>query len=132
MHANSSAAERTVRCASVYLIEAQALFVPTLIDVFAEAGLELRGVSGDADARSLIDAKPDVIFVDVDFLTQEPVHLVGFLRTLLPQAAIYVYTSVTSWVMSAGFPGASAVFSKHASRQEIVAGLRGEGLSHPA
>jgi DNA-binding NarL/FixJ family response regulator len=109
---------------SVYLIEAQSLFVPTLADVFREAGFELRGVSGDADARTLLDAQPDVVFVDIDYVQQEPVRLVRVLRTLLPRTAICIYTSISKWVKGRHFPGATVVFGKNEDRQQIVAALR--------
>lgn len=113
-----------VRSPSVYLIEAQSLFVPTLADVFREAGFELRGVSGDADARTLLDAQPDVVFVDIDYVAQEPVRLIGILRAILPRAAICIYTSISKWVKGRRFPGATAVFGKDEDRQQIVAGLQ--------
>jgi DNA-binding NarL/FixJ family response regulator len=116
---------------SIYLIEAQSLFVPVLTDVFQEAGLELRGVSSDADPRSLLDAQPDIVFIDIDYVAQEPVSLIGVLRTLLPKSAIYVYTSVASWVKER-LPGATAVFSKRQDREHIVAGLRDDTLFRSA
>ncbi len=131
MHVSPTAADESRR-SSIYLIEAQALFVPTLIDVFSEVGLDLRGVSRDADAQSLLAAEPDVVFVDIDFLAQEPVRLISVLRSLLPKAVIYVYTSMTSWLKNCSFPGANAVFSKHSDRQQLVAALREGSLPRPA
>lgn len=110
--------------ASIYLIEAQSLFVPALEEVFQEVGLELRGVSRDADPRVLLDAQPDVVFIDIDYVTQDPLYLVGVLRTLLPKAAIFVYTSVAKWVNAQRLPGATTVISKHDDRMQIIAELR--------
>lgn len=132
MNTRPASKERGPTTAGVFLIEAQALFVPALLEVFSEAGLDLCGVSRDADAHVLVAAQPQIVFIDIDFVAQEPVRLIAVLRSLLPKALIYVYTSIASWVSSRAFPGANAVFSKHASRQEIVAGLREGALSKPA
>lgn len=114
-----------MRGLSVHLIEAQALFVPTLAEVFIEIGLDLRSVSSDVDMHKLVDDQPDVLFVDADFLNQEPLRLVNVLRILLPESIICVYTSQRSadWAKACHFAGATAVFSKNAHRREIVAGM---------
>jgi DNA-binding NarL/FixJ family response regulator len=111
---------------SVYLIEAQALFVPTLADIFDELGLHLLGVSGDIDLHRLLDEQPDLLFVDADYVNEEPLRLVNLLRTLVPEAIICVYTSERSpkWATACHFAGATAVFSKNALRVEIIAGMR--------
>jgi len=48
------------RSLSVHLIEAQALFVPTLEEVFTDVGLALSAVSSDVDLHRLLEAQPDV------------------------------------------------------------------------
>ncbi len=113
------------RLRSVHLIEAQALFVPILADVFAELGLELRSVSADIDMHRLLDDQPDVLFVDADFVNQEPLRLVNALRMLVPAAVICVYTGQRSpdWAKACQFAGATAIFSKNAHRREIVEGM---------
>ena len=113
------------RCPSVHLIEAQALFVPTLAEVFRELGLELRSVSSDLDMHALLDQQPDVLFVDVDYVTQEPLRLVNVLHMLAPQAVVCVYTSQRSpdWARACHFAGAHAIFSKNAQRREILGGM---------
>lgn len=114
------------RSVSVYLIEAQTLFVPTLVDVFEEAGFEFRGSSVDTSVRQLLNEPPDIVFVDIDFVSQDPLRLISLLRTLLPETVIYVYTSQTNpdWAAACHGAGASGISSKNASRQEIVAGMR--------
>ena len=115
-----------MRSLSVHLIEAQALFVPTLAEVFREAGLDLCSVSNDVDMHKLLDDQPDVLFVDADFVNQEPLRLINALRMLVPNAVICVYTSQRSpdWAKACHFAGATAVFSKHADRREIVDGIQ--------
>ena len=111
---------------SVHLIEAQALFVPALADVFRDVGLEVLGVSGDVDLHRLLEEQPDVVFVDADYVSQEPLQLINLLRTLVPNGIICVYTSERSpqWAQACHFAGAAAIFSKNARRGEIVSGLR--------
>ena len=118
---------------TVYLIEAQALFVPILAEVFAEIGLELRSVATDVDMHGLLDEQPDVLFVDADFVNQEPLRLVNALRMLVPAAVICVYTSQRSpdWAKACHFAGANAVFSKNADRREIVSGISGALRNEP-
>ena len=111
---------------SVHVIEPQALFIDSLGEIFDEVGLEVQRVSKDADFRELLDEQPRVLFVDVDFSSQEPLKLITLLRTLLPKALIAVYTSQRSaeWAKATHFAGANAVISKSAERHEIVAGLK--------
>ena len=108
---------------SVYLIEPQSLFVPALLEVFDEAGLQLRGVSSDADARLLLDAQPDILFIDIDYMQQEPGRLIELLGSLLPRSSICVYTGIAHWLKDR-LPCNTRVLSKHADRQQIVNGLR--------
>ncbi|HTU82229.1 MAG TPA: hypothetical protein VMF61_08875 [Candidatus Acidoferrales bacterium] len=119
------------RLRSVHLIEAQALFVPILADVFTELGLELTSVSSDIDMHKLLDDQPDVLFVDADFVNQEPLRLINALRMLVPESVICVYTGQRSpdWAKACHFAGATAVFSKNAHRREIVSGMR-DALQH--
>lgn len=119
------------RSASVHLIEAQALFVPTLSEVFAELGLEVLGVSSDLDMQTLMEQQPDVLFVDVDYVNITPLRLVDVLRMLVPSAVICIYTSQRSpdWTRQCHAAGASAIFSKNAARNEILSGMS-EALDH--
>lgn len=116
---------------SVHLIEAQALFVPTLEKVFSDVGLPLSAVSSDVDLHRLLEAQPDLVFVDADYVSEEPLRLVNLLRTLVPNGIICVYTSErsTQWAKACHLAGATAVFSKNARRDEIIAGMR-DALRH--
>lgn len=119
------------RSLSIHLIEAQALFVPTLEEVFADVGLALLAVSSDVDLHRLLEEQPDVVFVDADYVSEEPLRLVNLLRTLVPNGIICVYTSERSaqWARACHLAGATAVFSKNARRSEIIAGMR-DALQH--
>jgi DNA-binding NarL/FixJ family response regulator len=111
---------------SVHLIEAQWLFVPTLADIFRELDLELRSVSSDLDRERLLRDQPSLVFIDSDFLSGEPLGVINLARTLVPEGIICVYTGERKreWAKACHFAGATAVFSKHADRGEILTGLR--------
>ncbi len=110
----------------VHVIEPQELFISSLTEVFRELGLTVDRFSGDANFRQLLEETPDLVFIDVDFSSQEPLKFITLLRTLLPKALIAVYTSThsTEWAKACHFSGANAVLAKAADRDEIVAGLR--------
>lgn len=110
----------------VHVIEPQELFVNSLTEVFRDLGLSVDSFSGEANFRQLIELPPDLLFIDVDFSSQEPLKFITLLRTLLPKALIAVYTSMRSaeWAKACHFSGANAVLTKAADGQEIVAGLR--------
>ena len=98
----------------------------SLTEVFRDLGLAVDAFSGEANFRQLIEQPPDLLFVDVDFSSQEPLKFITLVRTLLPKALIAVYTSMRSaeWAKACHFSGANAVLTKAADRDEIVRGLR--------
>ncbi len=110
----------------VHVIEPQALFASTLGGVFGELGMGVHRISKDADFRELLEEQPAVLFIDADYVTQEPLRLIPLLRTLLPDALIAIYTGqrASEWAKACCFSGANAIFSKSARREEIVDGLR--------
>lgn len=112
--------------ASVHLIEAQALFVPILADMFVDIGLHLCGVSSDVEMQRMLEEQPDAVFIDTDYVKQDQLRTINLLRMLVPGAAICVYTSQRSpdWAKACHFAGATAVFSKNARRGEIVLGIQ--------
>ena len=108
-----------------HAIEAQALFVPALADVLAEAGLDMCGFAPGADLHRLMDEQPDVLFVDSDYIP-DPLGTIRSLRTLVPGAAICVYSSRfdVEWSEACRRAGATALLGKDACRELIVSGLR--------
>jgi len=111
--------------AVVHLIEPQNLFVQALVDVFTEAGLSVDYVAAMIDPRRTLDDRPDLVFVDTDFLP-EPLEAVSLMRLLAPQAIIATYTSGSSATVHAAFlsSGADVVIEKSAERRSVVQGLR--------
>jgi DNA-binding NarL/FixJ family response regulator len=110
----------------VHVIEPQELFVNSLTEVFRDLGLQVDTFSSEANFRLLIEDPPDLLFIDVDFSSQEPLKFITLLRTLLPKALIAVYTSMRSaeWAKACHFSGANAVLTKAADAGEIVRGLQ--------
>ena len=101
----------------VHVIEPQELFVNSLTEVFKDLGLDVDSFAGEANFRQLIENPPDLLFIDVDFSSQEPLKFITLLRTLLPKALIAVYTSMRSaeWAKACHFSGANAVLTKFSS-----------------
>jgi DNA-binding NarL/FixJ family response regulator len=109
----------------VHVIEAQYLFIPALIDVFAEAGLVVESVASTIDPRKLLADDPDIVFLDADFM-DEPVEGVRLAHVLLPEARICVYASSTGDMRNRAFiaAGATVVLEKSAERSDVVRSLR--------
>lgn len=109
----------------VHLIEPQQLFVPALLDVFAEAGFTVEDVATGVDPRTMLNAQPEIVFMDTDFV-DEPLENVRLVHVLCPHADIIVYSSARTEAIARAFTaaGAYAVFDKSQSREAIVEGLR--------
>jgi DNA-binding NarL/FixJ family response regulator len=110
----------------VDLIEAQQLFVPTLVEVLEEARLAVNYVGSSLDARRLLDDDPDIVFLDADFL-EEPLEGVRLAHVLVPKARICVYATAKNEVRKRAFvtAGADLVLEKSADRRHIVRELQG-------
>lgn len=109
----------------VHLIEPQHLFVPALLEVFAEAGLSVDYVGAEIDPRKLLDDQPDLVFLDTDFLAN-PLEDVRVAHVLVPKAKICAYAAALGDTVSRAFTaaGAEILLEKSASRRTIVQGLR--------
>jgi DNA-binding response OmpR family regulator len=109
-----------------YLIEPQKIFVPAISAVLLGAGLEITQVAGALDFRALMEAAPELIFADLDFLEIEPSQSVQIMRTLLPDGIICLYTYRFDQQLRAEYRmmGANEVFSKSLSPAELVENLR--------
>lgn len=112
--------------AIVHIVEPQDLFVPTLIDVFAEAGLPVDRVDDDIHPQILLEEQPDVLFMDADYLG-DPLRATRLVHVLVPEATIFVYGGASGSGAREAFiaAGASVVLEKSAERASIVEALRG-------
>jgi hypothetical protein len=111
--------------AIVHVVEPQHIFVPTLIDVFLEAGLDVDRVDDDILPQVLLDEQPDLLFIDIDYL-RDPLRSVRLAHVLVPGATIFVYGSVAGSRTYDAFiaVGATIVLGKSAERASIVEALR--------
>lgn len=109
----------------VHVIEAQHLFVPALVDVFAEAGMSVDYVGTHIDPRRLLDDKPDLVFLDADFI-DEPLQGVRLAHVLVPDARICVYTTSANSSQSRAYAaaGADLILDKSTERSDVIELLR--------
>jgi DNA-binding NarL/FixJ family response regulator len=109
----------------VHIVEPQDLFVPTLVDVFQEAGLGVDRVDDEIDPQTLLDEQPDVVFIDADYLA-DSLRSVRLAHVLAPGATIFVYGGAQGRRAREAFiaAGASLVLGKNAERGLIVEALR--------
>lgn len=109
-----------------FLIEAQDIFVPALSETLIAADFDVTEVTPQPDMHALLQAKPDAVFIDLDFVDRDPLEAVNIIRKLLPETLLCVSTSdpQSGWWRSCRAAGANAVFSKASTRDEIIAGLK--------
>lgn len=115
-----------LRRPAAFLIEAQTLFAPALVQIFDAAGMDVCRVARDADVRALQEEGPELVFVDVDYVAEDPLRLVDTLRLYAPDAVICVYTGPRSdqWRLAVELAGANAVLQKDAPYRDLVEALR--------
>jgi DNA-binding NarL/FixJ family response regulator len=111
--------------AVVHVVEPQDLFVPTLIDVFQEAGFSVDRVDDDILPQILLEEQPDLLFIDADYLA-DPLRAVRLAHVLVPEATIFVYGGAGGSSARDAFiaAGATVVLAKSAERAFIVEALR--------
>jgi hypothetical protein len=112
--------------AVVHVVEPQELFVPTLIDVFQEAGLGVDRVDDEVLPQVLLEEQPDLLFIDADYLA-DPLRAVRLAHVLVPDATIFVYGGAggNSAARDAFIAvGATVVLTKSAERASIIEALR--------
>jgi len=111
--------------AIVHVVEPQHLFVPSLVDVFSEAGLTVDAVVERVDPRALLDDEPDIVFIDADFVNG-PVDAVRLVHYLLPKAQVVVYAGELQARETRAYvaAGATVLLPKHLERRSVVLGLR--------
>jgi len=109
-----------------YLIEPQALFVPFVTRLLAEAGLTLVGSGPHLDQQVLAAARPHAVVVDLDYLDKGELTALRQLRGFVPGASILAFSSRADHMFAAAchVAGANAVFSKDISEDRLIAGIR--------
>ncbi|MBV8602823.1 MAG: response regulator transcription factor [Candidatus Eremiobacteraeota bacterium] len=110
---------------TAFVIEPQELFVDRLRQVLERAGLDVVGVSIDIDLRAIVGTEPNVVFIDTDFLGDDPRDAVLAVNGVAQGAAICVYTQSRGSDVGRACvaAGARCVLSKEATEDEILAAL---------
>ncbi|HEV3155858.1 MAG TPA: response regulator [Candidatus Baltobacteraceae bacterium] len=99
---------------SAYVIEPQLLFIPYLTRILERLGIEVIGTSGIVDRQALLEHRPSLIIVDVDYARRRELRLIREIRVLVPHASIIAYSvqSDELFVASCHVAGATCVLSK--------------------
>jgi two-component system invasion response regulator UvrY len=111
---------------SVYIVEAQSLFLEELARIIASAGGSLVGTSESLDFETLIRANPDYALLDLDFTAYDVVEVLAVLHAEAPRIQSLVLTGQqgAGWLERARKAGAASVLSKEAGRDELIHDLR--------
>lgn len=112
--------------ARTYVVESQAFFVAALTEVLERAGLLVERIAGTYDIEDVAAARPEVLFLDTDYLPEHPLDVVRSARSRLPESIICVYSgsTATGWAASCRRAGATATFTKMADSVELTDSLR--------
>jgi DNA-binding NarL/FixJ family response regulator len=106
----------------VGIVEAQMLFAPFLAKMLTDAGFVI-GFSREFVAREDVErVRPDVLLIDVDFLSEDAISALRVLRDAAPDCTICAYTGTLDeqWVAACVRAGANCVLSKLATPSEII------------
>jgi DNA-binding NarL/FixJ family response regulator len=109
----------------VGIVEAQVLFAPFLAQMLSDAGFVV-GFSREFVSREDMDrVQPDVLLIDVDFLSEDAIAALRVLREAAPDCTICAYTGTSDeqWVAACVRAGANCVLSKLATPSEITHGI---------
>jgi DNA-binding NarL/FixJ family response regulator len=109
----------------VGIVEAQMLFAPFLSQILIDAGFVIGFSREFLERADVEDVQPDVILIDVDFLSADAIGTLRELRELAPDATICSYTGTLDepWAASCVRAGANCVISKLATPSELVHGI---------
>jgi DNA-binding NarL/FixJ family response regulator len=87
-------ATRRSKAITAYLLEPQAIFIPYLNALLHESGVNVDHVRVDVDLSHIMEANPDVLFIDIDFAGRENLKLIRLARSVLLRTLICVYANV--------------------------------------
>lgn len=108
------------------IIEAQALFVPFLVQTLEADGVVVLGASAVPRPEALFRLEPDLVFIDADHLNTPPFECIRQIRERLPGARVVVYAQRTDpvWAAMARSLGADIVFGSSGGIEDLHAALR--------
>ena len=110
----------------VYVVEPQTIFGPEVQRIVGEAGGTLAAVAPVLDLDDIIEAKPDVVLLDLDYTDYDPAEVLDALREEAPKLRPIILTSEHERGRLERFraSGAASVVSKSADDAEVIAELR--------
>jgi DNA-binding NarL/FixJ family response regulator len=110
----------------VYVVEPQTIFGPEVQRIVGEAGGTLAAVAPVLDLDDIIEAKPDVVLLDLDYTDYDPAEVLDALREEAPRIRPIILTSEHERGGLERFraSGAASVVSKSAGETEVINDLR--------
>jgi DNA-binding NarL/FixJ family response regulator len=110
----------------VYVVEPQTIFGPEMQRIVGEAGGSVASMSPVLDLDDIIEARPDVVLLDLDYTDYEPAEVLDALREEAPSVRPIVLTSEREHGRLERFraSGAASVVSKSADDAEVIRELR--------
>ena len=109
-----------------YLIEPQAIFVPYLERMLANAGFDVVATSPTVDSRDITAQRPAAIFVDIDYLERSGPTALCRIREAAQTAAVIALSETTDPLFAATciISGATAICSKAEGEEKLLRTLR--------
>jgi DNA-binding NarL/FixJ family response regulator len=110
----------------VYVVEPQTIFGPEVQRIVGEAGGSVASMSPVLDLDDIIEARPDVVLLDLDYTEYDPAEVLDALREEAPSIRPIVLTSEHEHGRLDRFraSGAASVVSKSADDAEVIRELR--------
>lgn len=116
------------------VVESQSIFIPCLVELLTDCGLDVVSVASFVDLDMLASLNPSVIFIDLDFVEDAPLDCLQASRRILPSAIIVAYTQQreSDWFASCFAAGATLVLDKAAPEGELREHLAAAVSMHAA
>ncbi|HEX3465982.1 MAG TPA: hypothetical protein VHS78_18180 [Candidatus Elarobacter sp.] len=110
----------------IYVVEPQTIFGPEMQRIVGEAGGTVSAVSPVLDLDDIIEARPDVVLLDLDYTDYDLGEVLDALREEAPAVRPIVLTSEREHGRLDRFrsSGAASVVSKSADDAEVIRELR--------
>lgn len=118
---------------TVAIVEAQTLYRPFFAELLGEAGFGVVASSCQLSIQEMQATEPDIILIDIDYVTGDGLARLRALRKELPQSMLCVFTGQIeeSWAISLWLAGAFCVMTKLASPADLIVGIRQATLGTP-
>jgi DNA-binding NarL/FixJ family response regulator len=109
-----------------YLAGNQATRIPLLTASLLSSGFTSPVVAEQINVTELGLASPQIVVLDIDNVSIDPLELLRMIRFVLPACIIAVYSGTLEkdWALACHLAGANCVLSKSSDETQISAGLR--------